>query len=185
MRPNARSTTQRHTATPPTDNPTPLHTPQNTIRSATSRPTSRRRAGAATRSRAPARTSPTATAPGWVRRRRGAAWFGTAAAAAALGLGRQWRSAAWFGSWLSHCWRQRRPVHRPIPIPAFTSPLPLTLHLRRHLPLPPFFHHRSDRKSVCYDGAASVVVMVTDVCPCSYPENWYSNKRWCCGDRYQ
>ncbi len=35
-----------------------------------------------------------------------------------------------------------------------------------------------DRKSVCYDAQASVVVRVTDSCPCSYPGNYYSNKRW-------
>jgi hypothetical protein len=36
-----------------------------------------------------------------------------------------------------------------------------------------------DRKEVCYDPAASVVVMITDTCPCHYPGNAYSNKRWC------
>lgn len=41
-----------------------------------------------------------------------------------------------------------------------------------------------DRKSVCYDPSASVVVTITDTCPCSYPGNYYSNKRWCCGDMY-
>jgi hypothetical protein len=39
-----------------------------------------------------------------------------------------------------------------------------------------------DRKDVCYDADASAVVMITDVCPCSYPDNSYSNKRWCCGE---
>lgn len=24
--------------------------------------------------------------------------------------------------------------------------------------------------------------MVTDTCPCHYPNNYASNKRWCCGD---
>eukprot|EP00877_Chromochloris_zofingiensis_P010717 jgi/Chrzof1/589/Cz01g21130.t1 len=40
-----------------------------------------------------------------------------------------------------------------------------------------------DRSSgVCKDPSASVVVRVTDTCPCYYPDNYYSNKRWCCGD---
>lgn len=41
-----------------------------------------------------------------------------------------------------------------------------------------------DRSNVCYNPQASVVVMVTDTCPCSYPGNAFSNKRWCCGDMY-
>ncbi|KAI8474618.1 MAG: RlpA-like double-psi beta-barrel-protein domain-containing protein-containing protein [Monoraphidium minutum] len=41
-----------------------------------------------------------------------------------------------------------------------------------------------DRSSVCYDPSASVVVMITDTCPCQYPGNYASNKRWCCGDMY-
>jgi hypothetical protein len=41
-----------------------------------------------------------------------------------------------------------------------------------------------DRTNVCYDTSASVVVMITDTCPCYYPGNAYSNKRWCCGDMY-
>lgn len=36
----------------------------------------------------------------------------------------------------------------------------------------------------CYNDYASVVVMVTDTCPCYYPSNYNSNKRWCCGDMY-
>jgi len=39
-----------------------------------------------------------------------------------------------------------------------------------------------DRSGVCYDPEASVVVTVTDTCPCNYATNWYSNQRWCCGD---
>eukprot|EP01026_Neomeris_dumetosa_P080375 TRINITY_DN888_c0_g2_i2.p2 TRINITY_DN888_c0_g2~~TRINITY_DN888_c0_g2_i2.p2 ORF type:complete len:431 (-),score=43.94 TRINITY_DN888_c0_g2_i2:1812-3104(-) len=39
-----------------------------------------------------------------------------------------------------------------------------------------------DRSGVCYDPEASVVVTVTDACPCNYASNWYSNQRWCCGD---
>jgi len=41
-----------------------------------------------------------------------------------------------------------------------------------------------DRNNVCYDTSASVVVTITDSCPCYYPGNAYSNKRWCCGDIY-
>jgi hypothetical protein len=36
----------------------------------------------------------------------------------------------------------------------------------------------------CHNEYASVVVMVTDTCPCHYPDNYSSNKRWCCGDMY-
>lgn len=28
------------------------------------------------------------------------------------------------------------------------------------------------------------VPQVTDTCPCNYPSNAYSNRRWCCGDMY-
>jgi hypothetical protein len=41
-----------------------------------------------------------------------------------------------------------------------------------------------DRQNVCYNDYASVVVMVTDTCPCVYPGNYASNKRWCCMDMY-
>lgn len=41
-----------------------------------------------------------------------------------------------------------------------------------------------DRQDACYDTKASVVVMITDQCPCHYPDNYASNKRWCCGDIY-
>ncbi|KAG2497376.1 hypothetical protein HYH03_004534 [Edaphochlamys debaryana] len=41
-----------------------------------------------------------------------------------------------------------------------------------------------DRQGVCRDTGASVVVQVTDTCPCNYPGNAYSNRRWCCGDMY-
>jgi len=41
-----------------------------------------------------------------------------------------------------------------------------------------------DRNGACYDESASVVVTITDTCPCHYPGNYYSNKRWCCGDMY-
>ncbi|KAL4440274.1 hypothetical protein ABPG75_003275 [Micractinium tetrahymenae] len=39
-----------------------------------------------------------------------------------------------------------------------------------------------DRSSACKAGTASVVVRTVDNCPCNYPANPYSNKRWCCGD---
>lgn len=41
-----------------------------------------------------------------------------------------------------------------------------------------------DRKDACYDQRSSVVVMITDTCPCYYPNNYASNKRWCCGDMH-
>jgi hypothetical protein len=34
-----------------------------------------------------------------------------------------------------------------------------------------------DRRHSCYSGK-SVIVTVTDTCPCYYPSNAYSNKRW-------
>ncbi|KAG2501765.1 hypothetical protein HYH03_000265 [Edaphochlamys debaryana] len=37
-----------------------------------------------------------------------------------------------------------------------------------------------DRNGACKGG--SVIVTITDTCPCYYPANEYSNKRWCCGD---
>ncbi|GMH39372.1 hypothetical protein BSKO_07270 [Bryopsis sp. KO-2023] len=39
-----------------------------------------------------------------------------------------------------------------------------------------------DRNNVCQDSSKSVVVKITDTCPCNYATNSYSNKRWCCGD---
>lgn len=39
-----------------------------------------------------------------------------------------------------------------------------------------------DRVDVCYNPDQSVVVRITDTCPCNYADNYYSNKRWCCGD---
>ncbi|EFJ45996.1 hypothetical protein VOLCADRAFT_93781 [Volvox carteri f. nagariensis] len=41
-----------------------------------------------------------------------------------------------------------------------------------------------DRKDGCLDPSKSVIVTVTDSCPCDYPANAYSNRRWCCGDMY-
>lgn len=38
------------------------------------------------------------------------------------------------------------------------------------------------RDYVCYDESKSVIVKVADRCDCEYPANYYSNKRWCCGD---
>lgn len=35
---------------------------------------------------------------------------------------------------------------------------------------------------MCRDPDQSVVVRTVDNCPCNYPGNYYSNKRWCCGD---
>eukprot|EP00879_Flechtneria_rotunda_P015993 GHRR01016726.1.p1 GENE.GHRR01016726.1~~GHRR01016726.1.p1 ORF type:complete len:373 (+),score=77.90 GHRR01016726.1:674-1792(+) len=40
-----------------------------------------------------------------------------------------------------------------------------------------------DRTGTC-TGEKSVIVMVTDTCPCYYPGNAASNTRWCCGDNY-
>ena len=36
-----------------------------------------------------------------------------------------------------------------------------------------------DRTSACYNSAQSLVLRVTDNCPCHYPNNAYSNSRWC------
>ncbi|KAL6764365.1 RlpA-like double-psi beta-barrel-protein domain-containing protein-containing protein [Haematococcus lacustris] len=38
-----------------------------------------------------------------------------------------------------------------------------------------------DRNHECYN-QDPVTVVITDNCPCHYPNNAYSNKRWCCGD---
>lgn len=35
-----------------------------------------------------------------------------------------------------------------------------------------------DRNHVCYDASESVIVQVVDDCPCNYPKNAYSNRRW-------
>lgn len=34
------------------------------------------------------------------------------------------------------------------------------------------------RTGACKDRSSSVIVMVTDTCPCNYPANAWSNKRW-------
>lgn len=39
-----------------------------------------------------------------------------------------------------------------------------------------------DRTTACIDPTQSVIVRITDDCPCTYPRNAYSNKRWCCND---
>eukprot|EP01026_Neomeris_dumetosa_P053047 TRINITY_DN4730_c0_g1_i9.p1 TRINITY_DN4730_c0_g1~~TRINITY_DN4730_c0_g1_i9.p1 ORF type:complete len:413 (-),score=50.89 TRINITY_DN4730_c0_g1_i9:2292-3530(-) len=44
------------------------------------------------------------------------------------------------------------------------------------------YNQKLSRTGVCYDPEASIVVTVTDTCPCNYAANYYSNKRWCCGD---
>ncbi|KXZ56404.1 hypothetical protein GPECTOR_1g36 [Gonium pectorale] len=38
------------------------------------------------------------------------------------------------------------------------------------------------RSNACYDESKSVIITIVDACPCRYPNNQYSNKRWCCGD---
>ncbi|KAG2442669.1 hypothetical protein HXX76_002752 [Chlamydomonas incerta] len=39
-----------------------------------------------------------------------------------------------------------------------------------------------DRSNACFDEAKSVIITIADACPCRYPNNEYSNQRWCCGD---
>eukprot|EP00884_Botryococcus_braunii_P002834 jgi/Botrbrau1/12551/Bobra.0169s0088.1 len=39
-----------------------------------------------------------------------------------------------------------------------------------------------DRTEACFDPSASIVIRITDACPCNYPNNPQSNRRWCCGD---
>ncbi|GAX75119.1 hypothetical protein CEUSTIGMA_g2563.t1 [Chlamydomonas eustigma] len=41
-----------------------------------------------------------------------------------------------------------------------------------------------DRTSACFDSSTSVIVRITDTCPCTFAPNFYSNKRWCCGDMF-
>ncbi|GFR43187.1 hypothetical protein Agub_g4179 [Astrephomene gubernaculifera] len=38
------------------------------------------------------------------------------------------------------------------------------------------------RTNACYDENKSVIITIVDACPCKYPNNAYSNQRWCCGD---
>lgn len=46
-----------------------------------------------------------------------------------------------------------------------------------------YYNETFDRRDSCINPEASVVVRIVDVCPCTYPPNAWSNKRWCCGDR--
>lgn len=39
-----------------------------------------------------------------------------------------------------------------------------------------------DRRDACKDPSLVLEMTVTDTCPCHYPTNLYSNKRWCCMD---
>ncbi|KAL6752303.1 hypothetical protein V8C86DRAFT_3029618 [Haematococcus lacustris] len=39
-----------------------------------------------------------------------------------------------------------------------------------------------DRSKACKDPNRSVYITIADACPCNYPNNQHSNKRWCCGD---
>ncbi|GLC54327.1 hypothetical protein PLESTB_000851700 [Pleodorina starrii] len=38
------------------------------------------------------------------------------------------------------------------------------------------------RSNACYDESKSVIITIVDACPCHYPSNSHSNRRWCCGD---
>jgi hypothetical protein len=60
---------------------------------------------------------------------------------------------------------------------ALFSPLPAHM-----LPLLWCAGQNLNRNGACRDGSASVIVRTTDTCPCQYKNNYYSNKRWCCGD---
>lgn len=40
-----------------------------------------------------------------------------------------------------------------------------------------------DRTATCHDEKRTVIVMISDTCPCYYPANAFSNMRWCCGDQ--
>ena len=39
-----------------------------------------------------------------------------------------------------------------------------------------------DNANQCHNTTQSLVARVVDACPCDYPGNAYSNKRWCCQD---
>ncbi|KAJ9508507.1 hypothetical protein QJQ45_012048 [Haematococcus lacustris] len=39
-----------------------------------------------------------------------------------------------------------------------------------------------DRNRACKDPSKSIYLTIADACPCNYPNNHHSNKRWCCGD---
>jgi hypothetical protein len=40
-----------------------------------------------------------------------------------------------------------------------------------------------DNAGQCHNTSESLVARVVDACPCDYPSNQYSNKRWCCQDK--
>ncbi len=40
-----------------------------------------------------------------------------------------------------------------------------------------------ERSNICHDESKTLVVRAVDTCPCEYPSNEYSNKRWCCQDQ--
>eukprot|EP00884_Botryococcus_braunii_P002835 jgi/Botrbrau1/12552/Bobra.0169s0089.1 len=42
------------------------------------------------------------------------------------------------------------------------------------------FGQQYDRTTACYDSSASLVIRITDACPCNYPPSPESNRRWCC-----
>lgn len=46
------------------------------------------------------------------------------------------------------------------------------------------YGQKLEREYSCFDSDASIVVTISDTCPCLYPGNYYSNRRWCCGDMY-
>ncbi|KAL6766931.1 hypothetical protein ACKKBG_A37945 [Auxenochlorella protothecoides x Auxenochlorella symbiontica] len=48
--------------------------------------------------------------------------------------------------------------------------------------VPDGYGQTHERSSVCYDSSKTIVVRTVDNCPCDYPNNAYSNKRWCCYD---
>ncbi|GAX75120.1 hypothetical protein CEUSTIGMA_g2564.t1 [Chlamydomonas eustigma] len=41
-----------------------------------------------------------------------------------------------------------------------------------------------NRTGACFNPSYSVVTRVTDTCPCTFAPNFYSNRRWCCGDMF-
>lgn len=44
------------------------------------------------------------------------------------------------------------------------------------------YNQKLDRTYTCRNTEESLVVRITDTCPCTYPANAFSNKRWCCMD---
>lgn len=44
------------------------------------------------------------------------------------------------------------------------------------------YGNQLNRQDACYDPWKVVTVTIVDSCPCNYPSNAYSNRRWCCGD---